>query len=203
MEAFSIALLGGEVEQDNGTDNQKRIRAVGRFRVDSATFFRLIGEPELKFESPKDFKWSTAKRSDPLFPDLNIKLVSELIGTGGTLLDIPLEETARGYLTPHQWHDRLQQKDSDTLLIDCRNTKEYEIGHFEGAVDPMTTTFSQFPKWVEDHKHEMIDKKVLMYCTGGIRCEKVRINHSFRQHCLHCYMVLQRLLLSFVELCLP
>jgi UPF0176 protein len=121
--------------------------------------------------SPEDFKWSRSQGSDPLFPDLNIKLVKELIGTGGVMSSIPLEETAKGYLTPKEWHSELSKisagEDKDTILIDCRNTKEFEIGHFETALDPKTTTFAQFPKWVDEHKHVLADKKVLMYCTGG------------------------------------
>ena len=127
--------------------------------------------------SSEDFKWSKTAKTGPLFPDLNIKLVNELIGTGGVLSSISLEETAKGYLTPQQWREELASLDGsskDTVLIDCRNTKEYEIGHFTNAMDPRTTTFSQFPKWVDDHSHILADKKVLMYCTGGIRCEKVR-----------------------------
>lgn len=118
-----------------------------------------------------------------LFPDLNIKIVSELIGTGGILAQIPLEELHQGYLTPREWHERVkvfndasknneQQHDNDTILVDCRNTKECQIGHFQGALDPQTTTFNQFTSWVLNHQHTLENKKVLMYCTGGIRCEK-------------------------------
>jgi predicted sulfurtransferase len=173
LQAFTMALLGHD---GTSAPDQHRRLAISSFRTASSAFFQSIGEPELTFESHEDFKWSNdLNDGEPLFPDLNVKLVSELIGTGGKLLDIPLAETARGYLTPREWHDRLQtlHHEEDTILIDCRNTKEYEIGHFNGAVDPNTTSFSQFPKWVEDHKLELSDKNVLMYCTGGIRCEKV------------------------------
>jgi UPF0176 protein len=131
--------------------------------------------------TPADFKWSSATTNDEsLFPDLNIKLVNELIGTGGAMAGIPIDETAQGYLTPTAWHEELlsAQTASDTILIDCRNTKEHQIGHFVGALDPQTTTFQQFPKWVEDHEHLLADKKVRMFCTGGIRCEKVCIGKS-------------------------
>lgn len=183
LEAFTTALLGHD---GASVADQQHRRAIASFRTASLAFFESIGEPELTFESPEDFKWSAAKEEDtkngPLFPDLNIKLVSELIGSGRKLESIPLTETAKGYLTPREWHDRLQTSlDDDTILIDCRNMKEYAIGHFVGAVEPITTTFSQFPKWVEDHKVELSDKKVLMYCTGGIRCEKV----SRRSHVFH------------------
>ena len=60
----------------------------------------------------------------------------------------------------------------ETILIDCRNTKEFQIGHFPNAIDPNTTTFAQFPNWVQQNAGKLAHKKVLMYCTGGIRCEK-------------------------------
>ena len=128
--------------------------------------------------SETEFKWSSTDsfETETLFPDLNIKLVKEMIGTGGVLASIPLEETSKGYLTPQQWHERLTQiksnNDDDTLLIDCRNTKEWQIGHFPQALDPNTTTFGQFPTWVQQHSQSLANKKILMYCTGGIRCEK-------------------------------
>jgi UPF0176 protein len=180
--AFTYALLGRSLVGDDWDTipaDPVIKRAVEQFRTESTSFFESIREPELFFNSPDDFKWSNYPSLDPLFPDLNIKLVPELIGTGGALTTIPLDETAKGYLTPEEWHAKLCQLNEkkfvndDTILIDCRNTKEYEIGHFLGATDPNTTTFSQFPKWVEDHRHVLSDKKVMMYCTGGIRCEKV------------------------------
>ena len=124
-----------------------------------------------------EFKWSTCTKAD-LFPDLNIKIVKELIGTGGVLASIPLSDVQKGYLTPEEWHERMTQLEEDdnckqdTVLIDCRNTKEWQIGHFPGAPDPNTTTFSQFPAWVQQNSQNLANKKVLMYCTGGIRCEK-------------------------------
>ncbi|KAG7363653.1 rhodanese-like domain containing protein [Nitzschia inconspicua] len=138
-----------------------------------------------------DSTTSTSTFSSPndpdLFPDLNIKIVTELIGTGGVMAQIPLDELHQGYLTPHEWHERVkayntskqrhassdgQPSNLDTILIDCRNTKECQIGHFEGAIDPHTTTFNQFTTWVQNHQQSLHNKKVLMYCTGGIRCEK-------------------------------
>jgi len=169
-------------DDDDDANNSRNNRdAIRLFRKQSKAFFDRIGQPELCFDSPDDFKWSCCNttRGEDLFPDLNIKLTSELIGTGGVLSSISLEETAVGYLTPKEWHERLERwknedddnhhKGSnsgtgggDTILIDCRNTKEYEIGRFVGATNPNTTTFAQFPKWVDDHKFDLADKQVLM-----------------------------------------
>jgi predicted sulfurtransferase len=119
--------------------------------------------------TPSEFKWSSSTEKD-LFPDLNIKLVNELIGTGGVMASIPLEEVHQGYLTPAEWHERVSklEYEKDTVLIDCRNTKEFQIGHFPNSLDPNTTTFNQFPTWVQQHSLTLAKKKVLMYCTGKI-----------------------------------
>jgi UPF0176 protein len=65
--------------------------------------------------------------------------------------------------------------DPDVLLVDTRNSYETAIGMFAGAVDPMTTNFREFPEWAHSLANQPADrrpKKVAMYCTGGIRCEK-------------------------------
>ena len=149
---------------------------IDQFWNDCRIFYEQAKCPENPLLlSETEFKWSSAGscETETLFPDLNIKLVKEMIGTGGVLASIPLEETSKGYLTPQQWHERLTQiksnNDDDTLLIDCRNTKEWQIGHFPQALDPNTTTFGQFPTWVQQHSQSLANKKILMYCTGGIQ----------------------------------
>eukprot|EP00934_Nitzschia_sp_Nitz4_P009338 Nitzschia sp. Nitz4//scaffold173_size47512//39053//44677//NITZ4_007167-RA/size47512-processed-gene-0.41-mRNA-1//-1//CDS//3329538829//9328//frame0 len=160
----------------NASEAQKspHMEVVSSFWNDCENFYKKAScDPLIMTDT--EFKWSTSTLTQ-LFPDLNIKIVKELIGTGGVLAPIRLDEVHEGYLTPSEWHERIaqmQEKDTDdTVLIDCRNTKEWQIGRFPGAPDPETTTFNQFPTWVEQHSHKLANKKVLMYCTGGIRCEK-------------------------------
>ncbi len=73
------------------------------------------------------------------------------------------------HISPEEWERMME--DEDTVVIDTRNTYETEIGMFEGALDPEIASFQEFPQWVADCDIPK-DKKVLMYCTGGIRCEK-------------------------------
>ena len=73
-------------------------------------------------------------------------------------------------VAPEQWRELIKQ--DDVVLLDNRNSFEYKLGHFENAIDPGVTQFRQFKDYVEDHKDEWQDKRVAMYCTGGIRCEK-------------------------------
>ena len=74
------------------------------------------------------------------------------------------------YVNPQDWNDLIN--DPDVLLIDTRNDYETKVGIFEGAVDPQMKIFTEFPDWVEKNLDVEKHKKVAMFCTGGIRCEK-------------------------------
>ncbi len=84
----------------------------------------------------------------------------------------PKEEGGR-YLSPQEWREVLE-KEEDIQIIDVRNDYESRIGHFEGAITPQENNFYDFPKWLEEAGLDK-NKKTLMYCTGGIRCEKFSI----------------------------
>ncbi len=77
------------------------------------------------------------------------------------------------HLEPREWREILEKED-DYVLIDVRNDYESRIGHFEGAITPEVENFYEFPDWLEKLEVDK-DKKVLMYCTGGIRCEKFSV----------------------------
>ena len=79
----------------------------------------------------------------------------------------------RNHLSPDEWHQVLS--DEDVVVIDTRNICETDIGMFKGAIDPRLKSFGEFPEWVRECGIPK-DKKVLMYCTGGIRCEKALIS---------------------------
>ncbi|WP_110690582.1 oxygen-dependent tRNA uridine(34) hydroxylase TrhO [Salinicola endophyticus] len=74
------------------------------------------------------------------------------------------------YVEPEAWNDLID--DPEVLVIDTRNDYEVAIGSFEGAVDPQTKSFREFPDYVRQHYDPSRHKKVAMFCTGGIRCEK-------------------------------
>ena len=74
------------------------------------------------------------------------------------------------YVKPQDWNAIIS--DPDTIVIDTRNDYEFGIGTFKGAIDPHTTTFREFPEYVSTHLDPKKNKKVAMFCTGGIRCEK-------------------------------
>ena len=76
------------------------------------------------------------------------------------------------HLTPEETHNLIAQKPNDLVILDARNDYEWRIGAFEGAIKPDIEHFRQFPKFVDDNLEQFKDKQVLMYCTGGIRCER-------------------------------
>lgn len=81
----------------------------------------------------------------------------------------PLEITGN-YLEPKEFYEKMQEE--DTVVIDARNDYEYDLGHFRGAVKPEINSFRELPDWIRNNKEILEGKKILTYCTGGIRCEK-------------------------------
>jgi UPF0176 protein len=79
-------------------------------------------------------------------------------------------ESQGTHLSPREWHDMIAH-DPDVVLVDTRNDYETEVGVFEGAIDPKIKKFSEFQRYVEEQGLPK-DKKLFLYCTGGIRCEK-------------------------------
>ena len=105
---------------------------------------------------------------DRPFLRMKVKLKKEIVTMGRPGID-PNQCVGR-YASPERWNALVD--DPDCLVIDTRNDYEVEIGTFQGAIDPNTTSFREFPKWVEENLDPTKHKKVAMFCTGGIRCEK-------------------------------
>ncbi|KZZ16590.1 hypothetical protein A3751_14410, partial [Oleiphilus sp. HI0080] len=97
-----------------------------------------------------------------------VKLKKEIVTMG--VQGIDPKRVVGTYVKPKDWNALIS--DPDVLLIDTRNDYEYEIGTFDGAINPVTDTFREFPKYVEENLDPNTHKKVAMFCTGGIRCEK-------------------------------
>ena len=102
------------------------------------------------------------------FYRMKVKLKKEIVTMGVEGID-PNVVVGR-YVEPKDWNELIS--DPDVVLVDTRNDYEFEIGTFEGALDPKTTTFREFPAYVEKNMDPAKHKKVAMFCTGGIRCEK-------------------------------
>lgn len=106
------------------------------------------------------------------FYRLKIKLKREIVTMG--VPDIEPTTMAGAYVPPEQWNALID--DPEVVVVDVRNDYEVSIGTFRGAVNPNTTSFSEFPEWVRQQSEEggvLADgARVAMFCTGGIRCEK-------------------------------
>lgn len=106
--------------------------------------------------------------AEPPFPRLKIRLKQEIVTLGVPGID-PSREVGT-YVEPEDWNALIA--DPEVVLIDTRNDYEVALGTFEGALDPMTETFREFPEYVARHLDPAKHRKVAMFCTGGIRCEK-------------------------------
>ncbi|WNJ99963.1 rhodanese-related sulfurtransferase [Thalassospiraceae bacterium LMO-JJ14] len=102
------------------------------------------------------------------FYRLKVRLKKEIVTMG--VADIDPSSSVGTYVAPADWNDLIC--DPDTVVIDTRNDYEVGIGSFEGAINPQTASFRDFPGWLQEHRAELENKKVAMFCTGGIRCEK-------------------------------
>lgn len=119
------------------------------------------------------FKWSDGVRED--FPRLSVKVRPELVGfkaAGETLVDEKGVVGGGKHLKPHQVNELVEKFGDDVVFFDGRNAHEAKIGKFRGAVVPQTNTSRDFVPELESGKYDNLkNKKVVTYCTGGIRCE--------------------------------
>ncbi len=102
------------------------------------------------------------------FLRLKVRLKKEIVTIG--LPEVDPTKIVGTYVKPKDWNAVIS--DPDVVLIDTRNDYEVEIGTFKGAIDPKTTSFTEFPQWTQDSLELKGKTKVAMFCTGGIRCEK-------------------------------
>lgn len=117
-----------------------------------------------------DVKYSAANSAP--FARMKVKVKPEIVTLG--VGDLDPASQAGMHLDPAAWNALIA--DPDTILIDTRNAYEVAIGTFEGAIDPETRAFRDFPGWFDDFAQGLHDQgrtpKIAMFCTGGIRCEK-------------------------------
>lgn len=102
------------------------------------------------------------------FYRMKVKLKKEIVTMG--VEDIDPNQTVGTYVEPKDWNELIS--DPDVVVIDTRNYYEYNIGTFERALNPKTETFRELPAYVAQNLDPAKHKKVAMFCTGGIRCEK-------------------------------
>lgn len=104
----------------------------------------------------------------PPFLRMRVRLKREIVTLGQPQAD-PTRQVGT-YVAPQSWNDLITS--DDVAVIDTRNDYEVAIGSFKGAIDPETRSFREFPQWWEENKERFHNKRIAMFCTGGIRCEK-------------------------------
>jgi UPF0176 protein len=102
------------------------------------------------------------------FGRMKVKLKREIVTMG--IPDVDPRAQVGSYVAPQDWNALIASE--DVAVIDTRNDYEVGIGSFKGAVDPDIRSFRDFPAWWQAHKDEYRGKRIAMFCTGGIRCEK-------------------------------
>ncbi|WP_309572838.1 rhodanese-related sulfurtransferase [Deinococcus sp.] len=112
-----------------------------------------------------EFKESTA--TVPPFRRFKVRLKREIVTLG---VPVTPREQVGTYVRPAEWNALLG--DPDVVVIDTRNRYEVKAGTFPGALNPEIDSFREFPAWLDGHATELEGKRVAMFCTGGIRCEK-------------------------------
>jgi len=122
------------------------------------------------------FKWSDGSRDD--FPRMSVKVRRELVGFQNSEDEFDVDESGvvggGTHLKPNEVNELVQKYGEDVVFFDGRNAHEAKIGKFKGAVVPNTNTSRDFIAELESDKYDDIkDKKVVTYCTGGIRCEVI------------------------------
>ena len=104
----------------------------------------------------------------PPFFRMKVRLKSEIVAMG--VSNINPSSISGTYVKPEEWNDLIS--DPDVIVVDTRNNYEVEIGTFSDAINPETNSFRELPTWIKQNKKMLSRKKVAMFCTGGIRCEK-------------------------------
>ena len=103
-----------------------------------------------------------------VFNKFKIKIKKEIVTSD---FDLTIDDIKRGqFIEPQNWEKFIIQ--DNVVIIDTRNDYEFKIGHFKNAINPDIKTFKEFKNYLDNNKDKFKDKKVAIYCTGGIRCEK-------------------------------
>lgn len=156
---LSVGLRGTLIFAPEGVNST----CAGSEAAVDTTIALLKSDP--RFES-MEVKYSYADFNP--FPKFKVKKKSEIVTFRQDGAD-PRDEVGT-YLEPEEWNDLIA--DPDVITIDTRNDYEVEVGQFKGAINPRTDDFTEFAKFVDEHLASQKNKKIAMYCTGGVRCER-------------------------------
>jgi len=123
-------------------------------------------EETLELDSPIEARWNAV--SEPPFRRMRVKLKKEIVTLGRPDI-LPHKQTGT-YVSGEKWNELISNP--DVVVIDTRNSYEFEVGTFPRAIDPETDSFREFPEFAKKLAETSTDRPLAMFCTGGIRCEK-------------------------------
>ncbi len=115
-----------------------------------------------------DFEYKLSTAAEQPFNRMKVRLKKEIVTMGQP--DVDPKARVGHYCSPEEWNELISA--DDVAIIDTRNDYEVQIGTFKDAIDPKTKSFREFPQWWEENKDRFHNKRIAMFCTGGIRCEK-------------------------------
>ncbi|MEM7555009.1 MAG: rhodanese-related sulfurtransferase [Cyanobacteria bacterium P01_A01_bin.84] len=127
-----------------------------------------------------DLEWKESYTDSQPFGRMKVKLKKEIVTLG--IPSVNPNKQVGTYVTPREWNEIIS--DPDVTVIDTRNDYEVSIGSFQKAHNPQTESFREFPKYVRQNLDPQKHKKVALFCTGGIRCEKatsLMLSEGFRE----------------------
>ncbi|RWR07027.1 oxygen-dependent tRNA uridine(34) hydroxylase TrhO [Paenirhodobacter populi] len=115
-----------------------------------------------------DLEWKESSAQEMPFGRMKVRLKAEIVTMGQP--DVDPRASVGHYVEPQDWNELISAP--DVVVIDTRNDYEVGIGTFDGAIDPQTRSFRDFPRWWQENAARFHNKRIAMFCTGGIRCEK-------------------------------
>ncbi|KAA0545423.1 rhodanese-related sulfurtransferase [Bacillus sp. BGMRC 2118] len=174
-----VVIEDPESYRDEQRELCNRLGLLGRIHVATEGINGTVSGPKEQTD-----QYIEEMRKDPRFADvifkeelseghafkkLKVKVKPEIVNLS-LEDDVNPNEVTGKHLSPKEFFEAMQNE--DVIILDARNTYEYDLGHFRNAIKPDVETFRDLPNWVRENLSEHKDKKILTYCTGGIRCEK-------------------------------
>ena len=173
-----VNLQNPQEEKEKLTSFLKKNSTVGTIILGREGINGMCSLDNDKSEKVKGFLCQNFKLTEPefkeniaesnVFKKLSVKVKKEIVTLG--LPEIDPAAIVGTYIEPEEWDAFISER--DVVTIDTRNDFEVKLGTFEGSLNPQTISFHEFSKWWKDKSKALKNKKIAMFCTGGIRCEK-------------------------------
>lgn len=140
---------------------------VSGLKKDTDAYRKMLTQDE-RF---KDTNFKIDEADKHAFKKMHVRYRPEIVTLNLGEEDLNPNELTGKHLSPAEFKEALL--DEETIILDARNDYEFDLGHFRGAIRPDIRNFRELPQWIRDNKEQFMDKKIVTYCTGGIRCEKL------------------------------